>query len=108
MEDDRANYQHFNVGGGEAFTVLEFYNKVQEVTCKSIEPVISECYRYGDTRHIFSDITKLKSLDWEPKVPIEESIREYWEYLKNQTDIEDILEYAEKTMKAKGVVRSVK
>ena len=107
LEDDRADYQCFNVGGGQPFTVLEFYNKVQQVTGRSIEPVISKYYRYGDTRHILSDITKLKSLGWEPKVPIEESIGEYWEYLNRQTDIEDILEYAEKTMKAKGVVRSV-
>jgi len=41
-------------------------------------------------------------------VPIEESIREYWEYLRRQTDIDDILEYAEKTMMKKGVVRAVK
>jgi dTDP-L-rhamnose 4-epimerase len=108
LEDDRANYQAFNVGGGKAFTTLEFYNKVKEVAGKDIEPVISKYYRYGDTRHIFSDISKLQLLGWEPKVPIEESIREYREYLNRQTDIDDILEYAEKTMKAQGVVREVK
>jgi dTDP-L-rhamnose 4-epimerase len=47
-------------------------------------------------------------LGWEPKVSIENSISEYWEYLKKQTDIDDILEYAEKTMLNKGVVRAVK
>jgi dTDP-L-rhamnose 4-epimerase len=108
MEDERANYQSFNVGGGRAFTVLEFYNKVQDVTGKRIVPIISEFYRYGDTRHIFSDIARLKSIGWEPTVPIEESISEYCDYLNRQTDIEDILEYAEKTMKSKGVVRAVK
>jgi dTDP-L-rhamnose 4-epimerase len=108
LEDDRANYQSFNVGGGIAYTVLEFYNKVREVTGKDIEPIISRYYRYGDTRHIFSDTAKLRALGWEPKVPIEESIREYWENLNQQTDIDDILEYAEKTMKDKGVVREVK
>jgi dTDP-L-rhamnose 4-epimerase len=108
LEDDRADYQCFNVGGGKAYTVLDFYKKVQEVTGKKIEPIISKYYRYGDTRHIFSDISKLKSLGWEPKVPIEESIEEYWEYLNRQTDIDDILDYAEKTMKTKGVVRAIK
>ncbi|MBS1112119.1 MAG: hypothetical protein H6Q95_411, partial [Nitrospirae bacterium] len=39
--------------------------------------------------------------------PIEESIREYWKFLNSRTDIEDILDYAEKTMKNKGVVRAV-
>ncbi len=108
LEDDRADYQAFNVGAGKGYTVLDFYNKVQEVTGKNIDPIIAKFYRYGDTRHISSDISKLKSLGWEPKVPIEESVRDYWEYLKQQTDIDDILEYADKTMKSKGVVRAVK
>lgn len=108
LENDKADYQAFNVGGGRPYTVLDFYKKVQEVTGKNIEPIISKFYRYGDTRHIFSDITKLKALGWAPRVPIEESIRAYWEYLKQQTDIDDILEYAEKTMKNMGVVRAVK
>jgi dTDP-L-rhamnose 4-epimerase len=108
LETDKADYHCFNVGGGKAYTVLEFYIKVQEVTGKRIDPIITKFYRYGDTRHIFSDISKLKSLGWGPKIPIEDSIREYWEYLQEQTDIDDILEYAEKTMMKKGVVRAVK
>lgn len=107
LEDDRADYQAFNVGRGRGYTVLDFYRKVQEVTGKNIAPIIAKYYRYGDTRHISSDISKLKSLGWEPKIPIEESIRDYWEYLKQQTNIDDILEYAKKTMKKKGIVRSV-
>ncbi|MBI5675208.1 MAG: SDR family NAD(P)-dependent oxidoreductase [Nitrospirae bacterium] len=107
LEDERANYQCFNVGGGRGYTVIDFYERVQNVTGKRIEPVISKYYRYGDTRHILSDISKLRALGWGPKIPIEESIKEYWKFLNSQTDIEDILDYTEKTMKNKGVVRSV-
>jgi dTDP-L-rhamnose 4-epimerase len=108
LENEAADYQEFNVGGGKAYTVKDFYGKVQDVTGKNIEPVIDKYYRYGDTRHIVSDIRKLKSLGWMPKVPIESSISDYWEYLQQQTDIDDILEYAEKTMLNQGVVRVVK
>lgn len=108
LEKDEANYQGFNVGGGKPCTVLDFYKKVLEVTGKNIEPIIAKYYRYGDTRHIFSDINKLKSLGWEPQTPVEDSIDAYWTYLKKQSDIDDILDYAEKTMMNKGVVRSVK
>ena len=108
LENEKADYQGFNVGGGKPYTVMDFYNRVQQATGKQVDPVISKFYRYGDTRHIFSDISKLKSLGWEPKVSIESSIEEYWEYLNRQTDIDDILDYAEKTMKSKGVVRIVK
>ncbi len=78
------------------------------MTGKKVDPIISKYYRYGDTRHILSDISKLKSLGWEPKVPIEKSIEEYWEYLNSQTDIEDILDYAEKKMMSLDVVRRIK
>jgi dTDP-L-rhamnose 4-epimerase len=107
LESDDADYRGFNVGGGNAYTVADFYKKVQEVTGKAIDPIIKKYYRYGDTRHIFSDITKLRSIGWQPKVPIESSIVEYWEYLKQQTDIEDILEYTEKTMKKTAKLRSL-
>lgn len=108
LENDKADYQAFNIGGGKGYTVLDFYKKVQEVTGKNLAPIISKYYRYGDTRHILSDIGKLRSLGWAPKISIEDSISKYWEYLRSQTDIDDILEYAEKTMMSKGVVRAVK
>lgn len=108
LEDDRANYQVFNVGGGKEYTVLDFYEKVQDVTGEKIEPIIGTYYRYGDTRHIFSDISKLQSLGWKPKIPIGKSIEDYWGYLNSQTDIEDILDFAEKKMKSLNIVRAVK
>jgi dTDP-L-rhamnose 4-epimerase len=108
MENEEANYQCFNVGGGTGYTVADFYKKAQEVTGKRIEPVIEKYYRYGDTRHIVSDIGALQSLGWKPEEPIEKSIEEYWEYLQNQADIQDILDYAENTMKKKGVLRAVR
>ena len=107
LEDDRANYQCFNVGGGKDYAVMDFYERVQKVTGKRIKPVISKYYRFGDTRHIFSDISRLKSLGWRPVISIEKSIDEYWEHLNSQTDIRNILDYAEKTMMSKGVVRSI-
>jgi len=108
LHDDRANYQGFNVGGGREYTVVDFYRKMEQVTGKHMEPVIAQYYRYGDTRHIFSDIGRLKSLGWKPAFSVEDSIGEYWEYLSSRTDIEDILDYAEKTMKTMGVVRRVR
>ncbi len=107
LENDKADYQSFNVGGGKSYTVADFYKRVQEVTGKHIDPIIAKYYRYGDTRHIVSDISKLKALGWEPKVAIEKSVFEYWQYLSSQSNIEDILDYAEKTMKNKSVVRAV-
>jgi dTDP-L-rhamnose 4-epimerase len=108
MKDDRANYRAFNVGGGRPCTVKEFADICCKVFEKHLEPQLPGLYRYGDTRHICSDISALKSLGWEPTRTCEDSVREYRSYLEQQTDIEDILDYAEKKMKSLNVVRAVK
>jgi len=106
MQDEGANYQSFNVGGGRAYTVKEFAEIVaKEFGKEDIEPKITGEYRFGDTRNACSDISKLKSLGWSPKRTANDSVKEYIEYLKAQTDIQDILDYAEKTMKNLNVVR---
>ena len=106
MQDERANYNAFNVGGGKAYTVKGFSEIVaKEFGKESIKANISGEYRFGDTRNACSDISKLKSLGWSPLRTAEDSVTEYVEYLKAQTDIEDILAYAENTMKNLNVVR---
>lgn len=106
MLDERADYQVFNVGSGEAISVKNFAEIVAEESSKKyLTPNITSEYRFGDTRNACSDITKLKTLGWNPKRSVRDSVREYISYLKEQTDIEDILVYAEKTMKSMNVVR---
>ena len=107
MEDDRADYRAFNVGGGRPYTVLEFAEIVRKAYGKDITPRLPGCYRYGDTRHICSDTTAMQSLGWNPEHTAEDSVREYIDYLQQQTDVDDILDYAEQKMKAMNVVRSI-
>ncbi|MDP2364619.1 MAG: SDR family NAD(P)-dependent oxidoreductase [Ignavibacteria bacterium] len=109
LDDSKADYEVFCVGSGKDYTVKEFADVVAMVhNKKHIQAKIPGEFRVGDTRNTCSDISKLKNLGWKPKRTIEDSVIEYLEYLKLQTDIEDILEYAEKTMKQLNVVRKVK
>jgi len=108
LDKEEANYQVYNVGGGRAYTVLEFYDTVRKEFGKDIAPLMPNVYRYGDTRHIVSDISKLCTLGWRPRYTAEKSVRDYRQYLEEQTDIEDILAYAEAQMKKMNVVREVR
>jgi dTDP-L-rhamnose 4-epimerase len=108
LDNDDANHQVFNVGGGIAWTVNDFYNAMQRTVGKKLEPVLSNYYRYGDTRHIFSDTSKLVSLGWKPTHDVQESIATYWEYINNQKEMDSILEFAENNMKQLDVIRKVK
>ncbi len=109
LENEKANYEVFCVGGGKPYSIKEFAEIVAKVHGKEhIKPRIPGEFRVGDTRNALSDISKLRKLGWEPKRTPEDSVREYLEYLNEQGNIDDILEYAEKTMKQMNVVRKVK
>jgi dTDP-L-rhamnose 4-epimerase len=105
LEDSCADYQVFNVGGNHAWTVQDFYHQMQRIVNREIVPEMSGYYRYGDTRHIFSDTGKLQGLGWKPVHPVDDSIRDYWDYLLSQDNKDDILDYAEKHMKHLQVIR---
>ena len=102
-----ADYEVFNVGGGTDWTVKDFYETMQRVVGKRIKPIPSHYYRFGDTRHIFSDTEKLKSLGWNVHHGIEESIEAYWEYIHGEYRAVEILDDAEKHMKQLKVIRKI-
>jgi len=108
LDDPRASYQVFNVGGGKDYTVEEFARTVISAFGKDIQPVIPGEFRFGDTRHISSDISKLQALGWNPQVPIETSVRDYIEYLQRQPDLEDLMESARIKMKELNIVQAVR
>ncbi len=108
LDDSRADYQVFNVGGNKAWTVSDFYNTMQKIVKKEIPPEIGGYYRYGDTRHIFSDTSKLRLLGWKTHYCIEDSIADYWAYQSQHDRKADILDYAQKHMKNLKVIRKTK
>jgi len=105
---NEANGQVFNVGGGKAISVYEFAVKVSKAyNREELKPRLPGYYRFGDTRNACSGISKIQSaLGWSPKFTVDQSIKEYKEYLNSQTNIENILNYAEKNMKKLNVIRN--
>lgn len=106
LDSPQADYQIFNVGGGKTYTVWEFAQLVAKVFDKNIIPKITEHYRFGDTRHIFSDISKLKSIGWRPTRSVEDSVTAYIEWLEQLQGIDNVLDKTEQQMKDLNVVRS--
>ena len=108
LEDDRANYEMFNVGGGAPITVKHFAETVAEVFgVEDYDPKPCGKYRFGDTRHIWSDISKLESLGWKPSRTIYDSIVEYKDWLDCASSIDNIIEYCSKKMEELNVLRDV-
>jgi dTDP-L-rhamnose 4-epimerase len=109
MERSEADYGIFNVGGGKPISVMEFLTALAKVFGKGVEPIVSGEFRFGDTRHTVSDIGAMRGLGWEPKVPLEESLARYVEWLLAQPDARGhrYLE-ADNEMRGAGVIRKAR
>jgi dTDP-L-rhamnose 4-epimerase len=107
MEDDRANYSVFNVGGKRPVTVLEFARIMINEFNSSLEPLVPGEFRLGDTRHTISDISRLEALGWQPTIPVEQNVAEYVAWIKEQRGTREYLEEAERVMREQGVVQKV-
>jgi len=89
MEKDEANYEVFNVGTGRPSTVLEVAGLLAEKLNSSVSAQIVKKYRYGDIRHCYADISKIKEkLGFEPKVRFEDGISDLvgWVQTQEATD----------------------
>ncbi len=108
LRDERANYEMFNVGGDKAHTVSSFATVVAEVFgAKGYKAEPCGKFRFGDTRHICSDVSKLKALGWKPTRTVHESVEAYKAWLSTADNAAQILDYCNQQMAALNVVRDV-
>jgi dTDP-L-rhamnose 4-epimerase len=104
MERSEADYEVFNIGSGNSYSVIEIAGKLSAILNKEdLEPEITGKYRVGDIRHCFSDISKAKEvLGYTPQVSLEEGLSELAEWLKGQT-AEDKVNQASNELAARGL-----
>jgi dTDP-L-rhamnose 4-epimerase len=105
LTDDRAAGRVFNVGGGKAVTTSEFADVVRRQYGSDQSAVVTGEYRFGDTRHILSDISALRGLGWEPQHTPADSVAAYAAWLKGMDGLDGVLAEANARMRALGVVR---
>ena len=105
LEDERAVGRVFNVGGGQAVTTKEFADVVMRHYGSAEEALITGEYRFGDTRHIQSDISALRKLGWEPSRTPADSVAAYASWLEGIGGLDGVLAEASARMRALGVVR---
>jgi dTDP-L-rhamnose 4-epimerase len=105
LSDDRAAGRVFNVGGGHAVTTREFADTVMRQYGSDKAGVVTGEYRFGDTRHILSDVSALRALGWEPRRTPAESVAAYAAWLEGMDGLDGVLAKADARMRALGVVR---
>jgi dTDP-L-rhamnose 4-epimerase len=105
LTDERAIGRVFNVGGGAALTTSDFADIVMRHYGSDQPGVVRGEYRFGDTRHILSDVSALGALGWEPRRRPEESVAAYADWLEGMDGLDAVLAEANTKMRALGVVR---
>ena len=88
MEDDKCVGQIYNIGSDKEITILDLAKKVKKIT-KSLSTIklipYNEAYEEGfeDMNRRVPDISKIKkAIGFEPKVPLDEILKEIIEYYK--------------------------
>lgn len=72
------NYDVFNIGTGNGYTVLQLINTFEAVAGVKLDYKIGE-RRAGDIEKVWGDVTKSRrQLNWEAKLGIEEMMRSAW------------------------------
>lgn len=105
LTDERAVGRVLNVGGGVGYTTEQFAEIVRRYYDSPLPGRITGEYRFGDTRHIQSDVDALKQLGWFPQRLPADSVAEYAAWLEGMPGLSQILAEADAKMRALGVVR---
>jgi len=104
MKNSNMNYDSFNVGTGKQTTILDIAKILIESLGSNVKPKILNRYRKGDIRHCYADISKIKSYGFEPKIHLEEGIRNLIEWSKG-IEAKDNVENAKKELQERELIK---
>jgi dTDP-L-rhamnose 4-epimerase len=96
-----------NVGSGRATSVRDLAGIIAEQLGVKIEPLARGEFRPGEIRSLISDISRIRTIGYEPQTTIEQGIARYVEWIGTQGSVEDYFAKAEAGLRAKGIVQSV-
>lgn len=106
INNEKANYQVFNVGSGEKLDVLTIANILKEKYNSNVNIKVSGNYRLGDIKDNQADLMKIReALGYEPKVNFEKGISNFIAWVEEQEIEEDNYEKSIQEMKEKGLYK---
>ena len=107
LQDERANFQAFNVGSGIPLTVQGYAQRLCQAINPRLKPEVPGEYRVGDNRHSVWSVEKLKALGWKPKKTLDNIIDDFLAWVDAIGGIPEEAFRAETVMRENGVVRHI-
>ena len=96
LKNKKADFQFFNVGSGGKTRVRDLAKAVYRLARVPFKPVVPGMFRINAPRHSIMDISKLKKLGWKPIHSLEDSAKEYLDWVRNYPEA---ISYWDKTYK---------
>ncbi len=96
-----------NVGSGRATSVRDLAGIIARQLGVDLAPLARGEFRPGEIRSLISDISRIRTIGYEPATTIEQGIARYIDWIKTQGAVEDYFGKAEAGLRAKGIVQSV-
>lgn len=91
LENDRANYEVFNVGSGVPTTIQEVAAVVLKMCKSNLHSEVTGKFRSFDVRHCYADIQKLKDfVGWHPTISFADGMMDVFEWSKNETAVDKV------------------
>ena len=106
-ESDDLDGLPVNVGSGRATSVRDLARIIADKLGIDIQPIARGEFRPGEIRSLISDISRIRSIGYEPSVTIEEGIGRYVDWIRTQGPVKDYFAEIEAGLRAKGIVQSV-
>jgi dTDP-L-rhamnose 4-epimerase len=99
-----ADGRAFNVGTGNATSILALAERLAERTGARVRPKVLRKFRSGDIRHCFADISAARAaLGYRPRVPLDEGLRELVEWSAS-AEARDEFSRAQRELARRGLV----
>lgn len=106
LENDNANNEVFNVGSGKSISIFDVANILKDSYSSNIDVIVDGRYRIGDIRHVFCDISKIKSrLGFEPKISFIDGIQKFVDWVRTQEICIDRYDESIEELKNKGFIK---
>jgi dTDP-L-rhamnose 4-epimerase len=97
-----------NAGSGRATSVRDLAGIIADQFGIKIAPLTRGEFRPGEIRSLISDISRIRTIGYEPQTTIDQGIGRYINWIKTQGAVDDYFAKAEAGLRAKGIVQRVK
>jgi dTDP-L-rhamnose 4-epimerase len=107
-ESDQLDGLPVNVGSGAGVSIRKIAEQISDALDIHIAPEVNGEFRPGEMRHLTSDTTRICAAGYSPEVDLAAGIRQYLQWIRQQSDVCDYFSAAANILRSKGIVHRVK